>query len=58
MPDTAAILIAAVAFAIAFGIVRLVVSRREKKQAERARQQEQAPSSRQVRRAKQRKGRN
>ena len=50
MPDTAAILVAAVAFAIAFGIVRLIVTRRDKGRAAKAVQEELASSSRQVRR--------
>jgi flagellar biosynthesis/type III secretory pathway M-ring protein FliF/YscJ len=57
LPDTAAIVVAAIAFAIAFGVVRLIVRARDKKRAAQARQDELTQASRQVRRARQRKGR-
>jgi len=57
LPDTAAIVVAAIAFAIAFGVVRLLVRARDKKRAAQARQDELTQASRQVRRARQRKGR-
>jgi heme exporter protein D len=55
MPEVASILFAAVAFALAFAIVRVVVTVRAKRTLARAQQQDLAHSSRQVRRAKKRK---
>ena len=56
-PSLSGLLIGALAFAIAFGIAKFIVVRRQRRGRERKLQVESQGQSRQVRRARERKGR-
>ncbi len=56
IPEFASIVVAALAFAVTFGVVRYVVSLRAKKKAKQASDDDRKQQSRQVRRARERKG--
>lgn len=54
IPDLSALIIGALAFAVAFGIVKFVTVRRQKRRREEAQQVARKSQSRQVRRARDR----